>query len=51
MTARPKMNFEVGPALVAEPSRSVHDNRDGLPASGSPTGRRDPLKNLQLIHP
>ena len=27
----------VGPALAAGPSRGAPDNRDGLPASGSPT--------------
>jgi hypothetical protein len=30
----------VGPALAAGPSRSAPDNRDGLPASGSPTNVR-----------
>jgi ABC-2 type transport system ATP-binding protein len=34
---------DVGPALAAGPSRSEHDNRDGLPTSGSPTTQPPPI--------
>ena len=31
-----KPSFFVGPALAAGPSRGEREDRDGLPASGSP---------------